>query len=72
MQVFEAVPKQWGNSVGVTIPKEIVERANISTLKRVKFMVIGTDMDTLKKSFGSLKLKKPTQKVMDEIDAGYD
>ncbi len=29
-------------------------------------------MSELQKEFGSLKLKKPTQKVMDEIDEGYD
>lgn len=71
MQAFEAVPKQWGNSVGITIPKEIIEKENISPNKRMKFLVIG-DEKILKKAFGSLKLKKPTQKVMDEIDEGYD
>ena len=28
MQVFDAIPKQWGNSVGITIPREIVEKEN--------------------------------------------
>jgi len=72
MQVFEAIPKQWGNSVGITIPREIIEKEKISPKKRTKFLVVGSEMETLKKAFGSLKLKKPTQKVMDEIDAGYD
>lgn len=72
MEVFEAIPKQWGNSIGITIPKEVIRKGNISPKKRVKFLVIGTEMDNLKKAFGSLKLKKPTQKVMDEIDEGYD
>ena len=72
MQLFEAIPKQWGNSVGITIPREIIEKEKISPKKRTKFLVVGSEMETLKKAFGSLKLKKPTQKVMDEIDAGYD
>jgi len=72
MQVFEAIPKQWGNSLGITIPKEIIDKENISPRKRTKFLVVGSEMETLKKAFGSLKLKKPTQKAMDEIDAGYD
>ncbi|MBI2549162.1 hypothetical protein HYW21_07475 [Candidatus Woesearchaeota archaeon] len=72
MHVFEAVPKQWGNSVGITIPREIIEKENITLKKRTTFLVVGPEMETLKKAFGSLKLKKPTQKVMDEIDAGYD
>ncbi len=72
MQVFDAIPKQWGNSVGITIPKEIIELEKISLKKKAKFAVIGTEMDSLRKAFGSLKLKKKTQKAMDEIDEGYD
>ena len=72
MQVFEATPKQWGNSVGITIPKEVVEKENISTKRKIRFIAIGDKMDKLKDAFGTLKLKKSTQKVMDEIDEGYD
>jgi len=72
MQVFDAIPKQWGNSIGITIPKEIIEKEQISPKKKAKFIAIGNEMDELKKAFGSLRLKKPTQKVMDDIDEGYD
>lgn len=72
MQLFEAIPKQWGNSLGITIPKEIIKEERIIQKKKVKFLVIGTEMRKLKEAFGTLKLKKPTQKVMDEIDEGYD
>lgn len=72
MQVFDAIPKQWGNSVGITIPKDVIKKENILTKKKTKFIAIGSEMDQLKKAFGSLKLKKSTQKVMDEIDEGYD
>jgi antitoxin component of MazEF toxin-antitoxin module len=61
MQIFEAIPKQWGNSIGITIPKDIVDKEHISAKKKIKFIAIG-----------SLKLKKSTQKAMDEIDEGYD
>lgn len=72
MQVFEAIPKQWGNSVGITIPREVIEKEHISIKKRTKFIAIGLEMDKLKKAFGTLNLKKSTQKVMNEIDEGYD
>ena len=72
MHVFDAVPKQWGNSLGITIPKEIVEQEKISPKRKAKFVVIGADTERLKQAFGSLKLRKITQKAMDEIDAGYD
>ena len=72
MQIFDAIPKKWGNSVGITIPRNIIEKENISTEKKTKFIAIGSEMDQLKRAFGSLKLKKSTQKAMDDIDYGYD
>ncbi|MEK6861068.1 MAG: hypothetical protein AABY07_03790 [Nanoarchaeota archaeon] len=72
MQVFDAIPKQWGNSIGITIPKEIIERERITPKKRIRLLVVGTTMDGVRRSFGSLKFKKSTQQIMDEIDEGYD
>ena len=72
MEVFDAIPKQWGNSIGITIPREIIKKEHISPKKKAKFLVIGAAMDEVKKSFGSLKFKKSTQQIMDEIDEGYD
>lgn len=72
MEVFDAIPKQWGNSLGITIPSSIIKKEHISPKKKVKILVIGAEMASLRKAFGSLKLKKPTQKAMEEIDEGYD
>lgn len=72
MQIFEAVPKQWGNSIGITIPREIVREEKIAPKKKVRVLILGRKMDKLKGAFGALQLKKPTQQVMDEIDEGYD
>lgn len=72
MEVFEAKPKLWGNSLGVTIPKFIVEKEHLSPSKTVKVFIIESNPERLKKIFGTLKLKKPTQQVMEEIDEGYD
>lgn len=72
MEIFEAIPKQWGNSIGITIPKDIIEKEHITPKKKTRFLVIGTAMEGVRKSFGSLKFKKPTQQIMDEIDEGYD
>ncbi|MBI2136237.1 hypothetical protein HYU06_04140 [Candidatus Woesearchaeota archaeon] len=72
MQVFEAKPKEWGNSLGITIPSDIVKNEHLSTKMNMKVIIIGEEMQQLKKAFGTLKLKKPTQQVMDEIDEGYD
>jgi len=72
LQVFDAIPKHCGNSIGTTISQDIIEKVHISTKKKSKFIALGTEMDNLKRAFGSLKLKKSTQKVMEEIDKGYD
>jgi len=72
MQLFEAIPKQWGNSVGITIPRNVIEKEHIMPKKKTRFLVIGTAMNGVRKSFGSLKFKKSTQQIMDEIDEGYD
>lgn len=72
MEQFQAVPKKWGNSLGITIPADIVEHENIQPQKKVTVLVIGSQQRQLKQMFGTLKLKKPTQQVMDEIDEGYD
>lgn len=72
MKVFEAIPKKWGNSLGITIPKNVIENEGISQNKKINVIVFTSRMEKLRKAFGTLKLKKRTQKVMDEIDEGYD
>jgi len=34
--------------------------------------ILRMNSEKIKQAFGTLKLKKPTQKAMDEIDEGYD
>lgn len=72
MEQFKAIPKKWGNSVGITIPSEIIKVENIELNKGIDILVIGNRRKRLKRMFGTLRLKKPTQKVMEEIDEGYD
>lgn len=70
--MFKTVPKRWGNSLGVTIPREIVTMEKLSPQKEVTLFVVGNQMESLRKIFGTLKITKPTQEIMDEIDKGYD
>ena len=72
MQVFEAIPKNWGNSIGVTIPKEIVKGAQIKPKKKIQLMVLDTKENMLDGVFGTLKFNKSTQAIMDEIDKGWN
>ncbi|HLD05660.1 MAG TPA: AbrB/MazE/SpoVT family DNA-binding domain-containing protein [Candidatus Nanoarchaeia archaeon] len=72
MHTFKATPKKWGNSLGITIPKEIVKEEGLSTKKAIEISVAGPRSNKLKELFGTLKFKKSTQQIMDEIDEGYD
>jgi antitoxin component of MazEF toxin-antitoxin module len=72
MEAFEATPKEWGNSLGITLPREVVKKENIAPKKKIKVIVIGRSMEHLKKAYGTLKFKKSTKQMMDEIDEGYD
>ena len=72
MDQFKAAPKKWGNSLGVTIPTEIIKSENLKMNKEAIFLVMGDSRQKIKKIFGTLKIKKPTQQIMDEIDEGYD
>ena len=72
MQVFEANPKPWGNSLGITIPKEMLKKEGISSNEKFLVAIIGNQKTNLDKVFGSVKRKKPINKIMDEIDNGWN
>ena len=72
MEQFEAVTKKWGNSIGITIPSEVIKEEKIKPQEKIMVLVIKGYKRKLANMFGTLKLKKSTQKVMEEIDEGYD
>ena len=73
MEQFNAKPKKWGSSLGIIIPNEIVQQAHIKPKQEFTVLLMPAAPNPLiKKIFGTLKLKKPTQQVMKEIDEGYD
>ena len=72
MEQFEAVTKKWGNSLGITIPAEIIKDEKIKPNEKVNVLIFKDSKRTFKNVFGTMKLKMPTQKAMEEIDEGYD
>ena len=54
MEVCEPVLKSWGNSVGVIIPKDIVEKEKLEIGKRVKILITSGG-DGPAKTWGLLK-----------------
>ena len=72
MEQFEATTKKWGNSLGITIPAEIIKEEKIKPNEKVNVLIFKDSKKAFKGVFGTLKLKMPTQKAMEEIDEGYD
>lgn len=69
MTMFKAKVKQWGNSLGIVIPKEIVEKVHI---KPHQLLFLEVKPDPLKEAFGSLKAWKiDSQKMKDELRKGW-
>ncbi len=58
MEQFQAVPKKWGNSLGITIPADVVEQESIQPKKKITVFIIGNQKKQLKQIFGTLKLNK--------------
>ena len=66
---IEVVVKKWGNSVGVILPKELVERESIKENEKVLLEVVKEA--NLKRIFGSLKRKMSGQEFKDMVKEGW-
>lgn len=72
MLKFKTKPRKWGNSIGIALPKDIVKKANIKSNKELEIFIPEKKVN-LKEIFGSLKSwKKSTEKIMREIDEGWN
>ena len=67
MMQLEARVRKWGRSFGVVIPKERVIGKGIRENETISIL-IGKRTSALKETFGTLKLKKTTQEILDESD----
>ena len=67
---IELKTKKWGNSIGVVIPKVIVEEIGIRADEKVTIDIKKRPL--VKEFFGLLKdWKRPTQEIKDEMRAGW-
>ena len=56
--------RKWGNSLGVVVPKSL---NNLRENEEVTIL-IKVHSPNLKKLFGAHKFKKPTNKILNEVD----
>jgi len=74
MEVFKKVTikatvKKWGNSVGILLPKEVVERENIKVDKEIFFDIV--KKADLTNVFGSLERKMSGQDFKNMVRRGW-
>ena len=63
----ETKVRKWGRSFGVVIPKEKIKEEGIRENETIR-LLIGKKKNVLRETFGTLKLKRPTQEILDESD----
>ena len=63
----ESKVRKWGRSFGVVIPKEKIKEEGIKENETI-ILLIGRKTNVLKETFGTLKLKRMTQEILDESD----
>ena len=66
----ETITRKWGNSLGVTLPKEVIEKEHIKEHEEIRILILKQDR-TLKRTFGMAKgkWKKTAQRIKDELRA---
>jgi len=64
----EIVMRKWGNSLGATFPKELLEKENIHEDDRLRVIVVKEE-NPLKSLFGIGKgrIKQSAQEIKDEL-----
>ena len=69
MTVIEARVKKWGNSFGVVIPIEVIEKEKIKEEDKIRLIVLKDSRKVLEETFGmgKGKLKKTGQQFKDEL-----
>lgn len=65
MATATVMAKKWGNSIGVIIPKEVVEKEGIKPEQQLEINVKGKKT-VLEELFGALPFKKPTEQLLKE------
>lgn len=70
MVEIEARTRKWGSSIGVVLPKDVVEEVGIKLNETIVLEV--NKRPLVKEFFGKFpKWKKPTQRIKDEMRAGW-
>ena len=62
----EGTIKKWGNSYGILVSSDIVKKEKLREGQKIKYIILKKS-DVLKKTFGTLKLRKSSQQIKNEL-----
>ncbi len=62
---IEVTTKKWGNSIGIIIPSETIERLSIKPEEKI-IIEIERNENVLKELFGAVKFKRPVKDILKE------
>lgn len=63
----EAKVKKWGNSLGLVLPREIVEEMKLKENQSLDIFLVNKGSISLSKIYGKCLFKKSAQQIKDEI-----
>ncbi len=67
METAEAQVREWGGSLGLVIPNEVVLHDQLKAGDTVGFILLKKE-SVVREVFGKLKLKRSTDEILKEID----
>ena len=67
MSACTSIARKWGNSLGVTIPSDVVKEIRIQEGDEVDFLIV-RKKNPLRKWAGTIRIKTPTDQMMRDID----
>ncbi len=69
MSEVEVITRKWGNSLGITIPQEIVHKEHIRENQKLNITInLATNIQRIR---GLVKFKKSAQQIKDEMRLGW-
>ena len=67
METAKTKVRKWGRSLGIVIPKEIARKEGIKMNDEVE-VLIRKKSNAIKETFGTLKFREPTEKILKKVD----
>jgi antitoxin component of MazEF toxin-antitoxin module len=68
---IEVKTRKWGNSLGLVIPSETVDKLNIKPEETIVIEITKRE-NALKELFGAVKFKKSTKQLLQEAKESMD